>query len=68
MDGYDYEESDDSDEYIEYDESKIPEVKLFHKFCQPLNENPLPAGKHFESAAGSKSMPNIFTPNFYSMS
>ncbi|KAK3731423.1 hypothetical protein QZH41_003593 [Actinostola sp. cb2023] len=33
----------DSDDFIEYDESEIPEVKLFHKFCRPLNESPLPA-------------------------
>jgi len=38
----DYSESDcDSDEYIEYDESKIPEVKLFHKFCRPLKDTPV---------------------------
>lgn len=46
-----YEDSDDSEDYIEYDESKIPEVKLFHKFCQPFNKNPLPVGKLFESIA-----------------
>lgn len=35
----------DSDDFIEYDENSIPEVKLFHKFCRPLKESPLPVGK-----------------------
>lgn len=43
----DFSESDyDSDDYIEYDEDKIPEVKLFHKFCRPLKENPKPTGEN----------------------
>ena len=42
-DGSDY----DSDDFIEYDENSIPEVKLFHKFCRPLKESPLPVGEKF---------------------
>lgn len=44
---YDMHEDVDTDEQdcLVYDESTIPEVKLFRKFCRPIRNNSLPIGE-----------------------